>query len=736
MGAYTGHTVINGELKYASVSAVKTFDPRTKGGCPRRWHSRYVGGMREPDSEYVIEAKEKGIELDKEIKNYLRTGEKNLSPLATKGMHILDVPGDGVTLDVAIHTVEYYRLDRFNQMFAYEPIEGQRMPNDVQVVVRSALTAAGVPFIGELDILNTRGRYRDDDGEYHDDPPGTVEVADLKRKSNIKDRDGNSTFLMPTDLVRDVQMAGYGEWVGRVMPHVSNVRLSHLYFPAKPASAIPTKVTRLHVIDDCHRTWEYVESVVRAMKDVAREPDIEKVPGNVASCDAYGGCPHREYCSAYKRNSLDTLYGKVAADFKGATEMGLLVQTQPQMMQQAQTAPASATTQQQLAQEEAAMRAQAAQQQAQMPQPLNTAQLAEVCTRLGSYGCGFPALGGNAGAAYAVLGGQNIAPGTVFPGIPAPPGARRSLHTVQLNEVAHIFMLESELAAERAAMTPPQVAQQVQTQMYQPPQQVAVQHRNAGDNTYQPVAMPANTPPVTQAIANVYNQTVAQQQQIAQGQVAQAMGQPVSFLPPGAPESIPALAAAQPKTDAPAAAEEPAKKKAGRPKKSQDAAPEGVAATSATPPPTVGAPAMSAPPVQASATPVGSVSHGAAQDSASAASSRTIILINCRVNGQASKSLSDYVDYVNGELARRYCVTADGKPGVQDVRCAPKDSILAFGGWKGAVREVVKSGAGLDAVEGLVLHLDTFMDELNEAVADALRVVADQRGWLYIRGIR
>jgi hypothetical protein len=31
---------------------------------------------------------------------------------------------------------------------------------------------------------------------------------------------------------------------------------------------------------------------------------------------------------------------------------------------------------------------------------------------------------------------------------------------------------------------------------------------------------------------------------------------------------------------------------------------------------------------------------------------------------------------------------------------------------------------------------DTFTDELSEVVADALRVVAEQRGWLYVRGVR
>ena len=62
----------------------------------------------------------------------------------------------------------------------------------------------------------------------------------------------------------------------------------------------------------------------------------------------------------------------------------------------------------------------------------------------------------------------------------------------------------------------------------------------------------------------------------------------------------------------------------------------------------------------------------------------------------------------------------------------PKASGESFGGWKGAVREVVKA----DPPPPGDYHLDTFMDELNEAVADALRVVAERAGWLYIRGVR
>lgn len=692
MRDYLGHTIVNGELRFASVSSVKLYDPHTKGGCPRRWASRYVFGLKEPDSDYVQAAKDAGIALDKEVKHYLRTGEKNLSALALKGLHILETPGPDLGLDVAINTVSYFRN---GQPFAALP-EGQRYPSDVQVVIRSELTAAGVPFVGELDIIHGRGHYRDDDGEFYADPPGTIEVADLKFKSNAKDREGNSTFFMPSDLVRDVQMAGYGEWVGRVRPNASNIRLSHLYFPKK--GAFPTKVTRLHVLDDCRRTWEYVDTVVGEMKQVAKETNIERVPGATGSCDAYGGCCHREYCTAYKRSSLDALYNKIADDHVQEKTMGLLA-SNPQMMQQPQqSAP---PMQAQLAEEEAQMRAQAAQQQQQMPQaPITPQQLLAVCVRLGSYGFGMPSLGGNLAMAYAAAGGQSVMPGYVFQGIAAPPGAKRTLHGLHLTEIGNVLQLESELAAERAASQP------------------------APQPQYAPVAQMQQG--FTQQLATAYNQQIAPQP-VAGG-----------ILPPGAPESMPQLAQvyaqqpsapAQQQTIAQPEAAAPAKAK-GRPKKASAPAPE--AQTAAAPPPPAGPPpatsaATQVPPVQMPAYPVGTVDPTPVTNQPP-----FLLLINARSDTHATKSLAGYVDYINETVARKYNTTKDGRPGPLDVRAAVDGSGLGYGGWKGYVREIVK----VDPPPPGDYHFDTFMSELNEVIADALRWVWEKNGWLCVRGVR
>ncbi len=752
MRAFLGHTVANGQLRFASVSSVKLFDRRTKGGCPRRWFTRYVRGEREPESDYQREAKEAGIALDAELKRYLLTGDMALSPLAIKGLHILEQPGPGLAVDVAINTVTYRRN---GQPFAPLP-DGTKYPADVEVIIESQLTAHGVPFVGELDVVHSRGHYRDDEGAYHADPPNTIEVGDIKWKGTAKDRYGNSTFMSANDLVRDIQMAGYGEWVARVRPSAQHVRLSHLYFPKK--GELPTKVTKLHVLDDCRRTWEYVDGTVRDMQQVARETDIERVPGTDRSnCDAYSGCPYRETCSAYKQTSLDNIYGKVAADHLKEKSMGIIA-SNPQLMQGAQqAAPApQPNVHQQLAQEEAQMRAQVAQQQQQMPQPLNTAELAGVCQRLIGFGFGFPTLAGNAAQAYALMGGQRIQPGSTYPGMPAPAGAQRSVHHLTLTEVAHIYQLADDLARSVAP-------QQMQPQAHTPPLSAPQGQPLSGPDAYTAAQVFANSgqafaqsvptatlqyTPVSQPLSA---NSIPQQLQANGGFIPPA--QPSFILPPDAPQSMPQLAQEHPKTEAPAT-EEP-KKTRGRPKKVQDAAPEvaapPAAQTAAGAPPQHTAPATQVPPAAESAyTPPVSTTAPVEQQysapvvvapdgtvvkdrygNAPRAADSGVILINAR--GLApTKSLAGYVDYINGELAKRYNVTADGKPGIQDVRCSPKDSPLAFGGWKGAVREVVKA----DPPPAAAYHLDTFTDELNEAVADALRVVSEQRGWLYVRAVR
>jgi hypothetical protein len=558
--------------------------------------------------------------------------------------------------------------------------------------ITSILTADGVPFVGKIDCFHRRGINKGGDfGELYD-PPGTAEAIDWKRKGNTKTRDGTSTLLEPVELIRTVQMSGYGEAIRRAIPDIQYVRLSHGYFPERGGP--PRKVTKLHVVDDFPKAWEYVEGVVRTIKDVARETDAEHVPINKNACDAYGGCPYRETCSGYQRNSMDNLWNKVAVDIKKENEVGLLTnipnvvaqpvqlaapmqQVPPQYTFVAPPQPdlnitlaenAAALQRAQLADEEAALRAQQAKQQAVgVPQP----DLAAAWQRIQSYGRGVPSLYADAAQALAQAFGVPLGPDGGFTG-----GGQ--LASIKLEYPSHIFQIEQELAAQAA-------------------------------NQANPPQPPPPPPPV------------------------QSMG----LLAPNAPSSVPVLAAqmpaiAPPAVQVPAAAQQPVaqsttiaplpteapKRGRGRPRKTDTASSTGALAESL------------ASPAQGVST-QGSPLAGAVSTSPSTGAGELEVYINCRPNYPTS-GLDSYVDFVNNELARRYCVDAQGRPTIQDVRCAPKDSPLAFGGWKGAVHELVRTNPPSDGA----FHLDTGVDELKEIVADAMRVVCSQRGGLFVQGTR
>ena len=652
-----GPSVVDGQLVWTSATGITSADHNSFGGCLRRFYYEQVEGRKGPPTA----AMKAGTTLHSEIEDHLRTGASLTSPLALAGRMFVPTPGSNLLIEKPIK-------------FA---------------------TRAGVQIYGHVDLYNTRQQYIDEEGALHQDPPWSFEVKDWKTTSDFQY--AKSAQM----LAENIQLVTYAEAGFRLWPDLEHARLTHVYFRTRgtPASKL---VTIRRSREEIEARWEYAESVVRVMVDVAKEQSAESVPANTASCSAYRGCPHAGYCTAYRRTSLDALYGKIAQDFK-ETNVGLL-SNNPQIMNQqpTQAAPAQPDMRAQLAAEEQQMRAQVAQQQQQMPQ--TAASLAEICQRLGSYGFGFPALGGNAAMAYAQLGGQNVPAGFVYQGILAPPGAGRSLHQVQLNEVAHIIQLEGELAAERARQMPQLPPQQNPVQQFVPTQQPP------------PAQQYVPTPPGPSGVA--------------------------SFLPPNAPESMPQLAQAHEPTQPYVPGSEPSatpipqpekKPGRGRPKKSQDAAPEAAAAVAAqVPPPSAGAPATQAPPAAGSASPPGLMSNAALAVDAAVCSESGCILINARFANKPTKSLAGYVDYINEKLAKMYNTTNDGRPGPLDVRAAVEGSSLGYGGWKGSVRTAVQA----EPPPNDNYHLDTFASELNEIVADALRAVAERRGWLYVRGVR
>ena len=706
-----GPSVVGGRLVWTSATGITSADPNSYGGCPRKFWYDQVAGEKEP----ATKAMAAGTVLHTEVENRLRFGRSLQTPLALSGSMFIPQPGSGLEIERPIHFT----------------------------------TAGGIGIFGHVDLYNFRQEYIDPEGELQRDPSWSFEVKDWKTTADFQ------YAKTERELGENIQLVTYAEAGFRFAPDMEHSRLTHVYFRTRGTPAAKL-VTIRRTREEIGARWQYSESVVRLMSDVAREPTAETVPGYRKACDAYRGCSHRARCSIYRFDALDAVYGKIASDHVGE-KMGL-ISNNPQMMNapQAQQTQPQVDMRAQLEAEEARQRQALAQQQQQMPQQLNTAELVVVCQRPTGYGYGFPTLAGNAAQAFAVLNAQQIAPGSTYSGIPAPSGAKRSLHGVQLTEVAHIYQLEGELAKEAAASQP------AAPMMQQAPLAPQMQTAQYAQTTQNPNVVTPPSAPQYPGLAGASPAFQQQQMERYAVPVTKAMDAPgLSFLPPDAPQSMPQLAmqhvaSAQTAPDpmqAPPAAEAP--KKRGRPAKVQDITPGPIAASvpgapltsSPSAPATQVAPATTSPygqTLQTSPIPDGLMTKAAAlamaEELARKAPARKApaaqvtapcVLVNARA-AFPTKSLASYVDYINAELSKRYCVSADGKPSVQDVRCAPKDSPLAFGGWKGAVREVVKA----DPPPHGDYHLDTLLDELSEAVADALRVVAEQRGWLYVRGVR
>lgn len=117
----------------------------------------------------------------------------------------------------------------------------------------------------------------------------------------------------PNEMARTIQMTTYARWAFTVAPKAEHVRLSHVYFVTRGA-AHARKVSLRVVREPIERRWEQIEALARTLRHVARETDPDKVPANLNACGAYGGCPAREVCTAAMRQALADFVGPVEAD--------------------------------------------------------------------------------------------------------------------------------------------------------------------------------------------------------------------------------------------------------------------------------------------------------------------------------------------------------------------------------------------------------------------------------------
>lgn len=292
-----GKAVVDGFLRYVSVSQVTTFDPEQYGGCERRWYFEKVMGLKSETSA----AMETGTVVHGQVEHYLKTGEDVLGMIARQGKHFMPMPG----------SIPHENIERpFGSVELTRQLEEARRVGLVDWGIRllqekhppSLVTAQGIPFIGFIDVVNTTGMWVDNEGALRVDPPRTVELVDWKTSSNIE-----AYGKQANDLPKTVQMIGYAEWAWRVDPTAEHFRLSHGYMQTRGRAAEKRSV--LIPLETVKQKWHKVEETVARMSDVARATDPMHVDGNLKSCPAYRGCPHRARCPRSMSQVLADTFG-------------------------------------------------------------------------------------------------------------------------------------------------------------------------------------------------------------------------------------------------------------------------------------------------------------------------------------------------------------------------------------------------------------------------------------------
>jgi hypothetical protein len=165
--------------------------------------------------------------------------------------------------------------------------------------------------------------------------------------------------------------------------------------------------------DQIAERWEHVEHVASSLVDVAAAKSAEDVPANTRACRAFGGCPHRDYCTAGMQSGLAALIGHASAKIltAGAKDaMALITDTQAPPAGGLGAAIRAATSSDPAVKVELdALKA--AEVAAKPMHPL-----VKIISDVESVGLGFPALAGEAAATVAAAKGLTINSGAGLAG--------------------------------------------------------------------------------------------------------------------------------------------------------------------------------------------------------------------------------------------------------------------------------------------------------------------------------
>jgi hypothetical protein len=309
-----GRAVLNGRIRFLSVSQIVQADPRLDGGCKRRWAFVKIFGKEEPENE----AQRAGSkEYAAQLQHHLKSGEDCLGPVLRAAKHYFPKPGPDLEVekDLAVDIEAAIKLRE--QLLWSKVDDAESLHREMRRL--AGLTIAGIPVTGAADFRHRRGEFVDASGlwQREDASMRVVSVGDLKSTSRIDDyvsRGGEGKRYRgyaktDAEVLAHPQMIGYGVHAADLYPDTTHVRLFHVYAQTKNGYAAALRGGLL-TVDEVRRRWrESVEPVARDMVEIAANATKpEDVPYNLASCDAYRGCPHADYCDRPKGTVNDLFH--------------------------------------------------------------------------------------------------------------------------------------------------------------------------------------------------------------------------------------------------------------------------------------------------------------------------------------------------------------------------------------------------------------------------------------------
>lgn len=248
------HAIEQGRLLHVSASQIKRYLQ-----CPAAWGFQYIDRLPEPP-KFDVDGRATGTLYHQEHEAWFETGAEPTYPSLQRLVRDL----------------------RYPQRKPGQLIEH---PRDYQLGIK----AAGVAVKGRVDLLDLSS-------------PGHPVIVDLKSLGNLQ------WALDEEALVRDTQLLIYARYVFTTSPLAQEITLIH---GVASTTSPEYRVVVSEPIDRETLAPKYaeIERVVARMAEAAKcVSAIELEQREGPACRAFGGCPYRQHCPAYRSTNPEIIH--------------------------------------------------------------------------------------------------------------------------------------------------------------------------------------------------------------------------------------------------------------------------------------------------------------------------------------------------------------------------------------------------------------------------------------------